>query len=91
MIEQPAQQLDQHHLEEPVGQQPVTAAHARGLREQQRERLLEAVDLISGRRMSAGSARTSGCAAPPSKSSVAQTKSDPSDGALWKSCASGRG
>lgn len=45
----------------------------------------------SGSTTRAGSACTSGWPSPCSKSSVAQTKSEPSVGALWKSCASGRG
>ncbi|MNN25033.1 hypothetical protein D3C81_1384880 [compost metagenome] len=41
MVDQPAQQLDQHHLEQPVGQQAVAATHLFGLGEQQRQGLFQ--------------------------------------------------
>ena len=46
VVDQPAQQLDQHDLEQAVGQQSRAAAHAVGLGEQQVERGLQAIDLI---------------------------------------------
>ena len=45
MIEQPAQQLDQHDLEQTIRQQPRSAPHALRLREQQIEPGSQPVDI----------------------------------------------
>ena len=85
MVEQPAQQLHQQHIEQAVGQQALATAHALGFGKQQRQGLLQTLrPPTAATPASGGKARTSGCCRPPSKSSVAQTKSEPSTGALWK-------
>lgn len=48
MVEQPAQHLDQHDLEQAVGEQPPAAPHLVGLGEQQIQRWREAVDVVDG-------------------------------------------
>ena len=45
MVEQPAQQLQDQHLEQAIGEQALTALHARGLGEQQLEGLPKAFHL----------------------------------------------
>jgi hypothetical protein len=86
MIDHPAQDLDQAPLEQPVGQQPRTAALAVGLGEQQMQGVVQFADRASGTTITGGSDCTIGLRAPPSKSSVAQVKSGPSSGAANTWC-----
>jgi hypothetical protein len=44
VVEQPAQQLDQQHIEQAVGQQTLATAHAFGFGKQQGQRLRQPVD-----------------------------------------------